>query len=207
MDLKKVESILSQHAPAQAVNYCTRLWEELPFTFKLRKSRLSKVGDFTCRSGQSPQITVNKDLHPFLFLMTYVHEVAHHRVHKALGFKAEAHGEDWKATFQTLMAPLLTIEIFPEPLLAGLQKHMASPKASSFSDSELTHLFRSLNERERSAVLLSHIPEGSIFHLHGRWFKKGKLRRTRVLCHEVKTRKQYLVPVDVPVSNTQLALL
>jgi SprT protein len=207
MDSKKIEGILVRHIPPIAVSYCTRLWEELPFDFKLRKSRLSKVGDFTCRSGQSPQITINSDLHPFLFLMTYVHEVAHLHVHRACGFKAEAHGEDWKVTFQSLMAPLIRAEIFPEPLLSGLKKHMASPKASSFSDAELTHLFRSLNERERNAVLLSQIPEGSVFHLHGRWFKKGKLRRTRVLCHEVKTKRQYLVPVDVPVSNTQLALL
>ncbi len=207
MDSKKIEGILVQHMPPSAVSYCTALWEKLPFDFKLRKSRLSKVGDFTSRSGQSPQITINHDLHPFLFLMTYVHEVAHLHVHHTLGFKAAAHGEDWKTTFQTLMAPLLTAEIFPEPLLAGLKKHMASPKASSFSDAELTHLFRSINERERNAVLLSQIPEGSIFHLHGRWFKKGKLRRTRVLCHEVKTRRQYLVPVDMAVGNAQLALL
>jgi len=207
MDSKKIEDILGHHIPPIAVSYCTLLWEEFPFDFKLRKSRLSKVGDFTCRSGQSPQITINKDLHPFLFLMTYIHEVAHLRVHKAYGFKAEAHGEDWKKTFQMLMAPLLTTEIFPEPLLGGLQKHMASPKASSYSDTELTHLFRSQNERERNAVLLSQIPEGSVFHLHGRWFRKGKLRRTRVLCHEVKTKIQYLVPEYVPVSNTQLALL
>jgi len=207
MDPKKIDSLLAQRVPHGALKYCTALWEELPFSFKIRKSRLSKVGDFTCRSGQSPQITINGDLHPFLFLMTYVHEVAHLRVHKMLGFKAEAHGQDWKKAFQNLMAPLLTPEIFPEPLLTGLRKHMASPKASSFADAELTHLFRSQNEREKSAVLLSQIPEGSIFHLHGRWFKKGKLRRTRVLCHEVKTRRQYLVPVDIPVSNAQLSLL
>lgn len=84
---------------------------------------------------------------------------------------------------------------------------MASPKASSFSDAELTQLFRLQNDREKNAVLLSQIPEGSIFHLHGRWFKKGKLRRTRVLCKEVKTKRQYLVPVDMAVSNAQLSLL
>lgn len=207
MDSRKIESILVQHIPAKAVDYCTSLWQELPFDFKLRKSRVSKVGDFTCRFGKSPQITINRDLHPYLFLMTYVHEVAHLRVHKRVGFRAEAHGEDWKATFQTLMASLLIQEIFPEPLLTGLKKHMTSPKASSFSDSELTQLFRSVDRRELNTVLLSHIPEGSVFHLHGRWFKKGKLRRTRVLCHEVKTRRQYLVPADAAVSNTQLALL
>ena len=159
MDLKKIEGILVQHIPAGALDHCSRLWQELPFDFKLRKSRLSKVGDFTCRSNQSPQITVNKDLHPFLFLMTYVHEVAHLRVHQEYGFKAEAHGDAWKATFQRLMAPLLREEIFPEPLLSGLRRHMASPKASSFSDAALTELFRSVDSRERNTILLSQIPE------------------------------------------------
>ena len=207
MNFKTIHEILTQHVPANAVEYCTRLWQELPFNFKLRKARQSKVGDFTCRTGSVPQITVNHDLHPCLFLMTYVHEVAHLRTHQVHGFRAEAHGEEWKKSFQLLMEPLLHSEIFPEPLLSGLKKHMASPKASSFADSELTHLFRSLNGREKDAVLLSHIPEGSVFHLQGRWFKKGKLRRTRVLCKEVNSRRQYLVPVDAVITNAQLSLL
>src|SRR6516165_1103928 len=102
MDLKKLQEILLQHVPAAAVSYCTGLWQELPFDFKLRKSRQSKVGDFTCKTDRTPQITVNKDLHPYLFLMTYVHEVAHVRVHQLFGFKAEAHGVEWQQTFQQL---------------------------------------------------------------------------------------------------------
>ncbi len=207
MNFKEVEDILAKHVPDSAVGYCSRLWQEFPFNFKLRKARQSKVGDFTCRHGLTPQITINRDLHPFLFLTTYVHEVAHLRVHQLHGFNAEAHGEEWKKVFQNLMEPLLHSEIFPEPLLSGLKKHMASPKASSFADSELTHLFRSVDSREKEAVLLSHIPEGSVFHLQGKWFRKGKLRRTRVLCKEVNSKKQYLVPVDAVVSNAQLSLL
>jgi len=207
MDLRKLEEILIQHVPGPAVVYCTHLWQLLPFDFKLRKSRQSKVGDFTCKTGNTPQITVNKDLNPYLFLMTYVHEVAHHRVHQQYGFRAEAHGKEWKKTFQELMTPLLTLEFFPEPLLAGIKKHMAAPKASSFADSDLTHLFRSVEPHGKDVVLLSHLPEGSIFHLQGRWFKKGKLRRTRVLCREVKSKRQYLVPVDAVINSAQLALL
>jgi hypothetical protein len=206
MELKKIEEILTRHVPASAVEYCTRLWQDLPFHFKLRKSRQSKVGDFTCRTGHTPQITVNHDLHPYLFLMTYVHEVAHHRVHQQYGHRAEAHGTEWKKNFQELMSPLLTGEIFPEPLLSGLIKHMSAPKASSFADAELTQLFRAAGGRA-DEVLLSHIPEGSIFHLQGRWFKKGKLRRTRVLCREVKSKRQYLVPLDAVISEAQLSLL
>ncbi|MBI1768556.1 MAG: transcription elongation protein SprT [Bacteroidetes bacterium] len=204
MNFKEIEDILVKHVPTNAVGFCVSLWQEYPFNFKLRKARQSKVGDFTCKTGHVPQITVNRDLHPFLFLMTYVHEVAHLRVHQLHGFKAEAHGDEWKSVFQNLMQPLLNSEIFTEPLLSGLKKHMASPKASSFADSELTHLFRSVDDREKESVLLSHIPEGSVFHLHGKWFRKGKLRRTRVLCKEVNTRRQYLVPVDAVIKLGQL---
>jgi SprT protein len=207
MTFQKIQEILTLHVPGNAVQYCTHLWQELPFNFKLRKSRQSKVGDFTCKTGSAPQITVNRDLHPCLFLMIYVHEVAHLRVHQIHGFRAEAHGDEWKKSFQHLMEPLLHPDIFPETLLTGLKKHMASPKASSFADSELTQLFRSLDVREKEAVLLSHIPEGSVFHLQGKWFRKGKLRRTRVLCKEVSTKRQYLVPVDAVITNAQLSLL
>lgn len=207
MNFEKLESILVQYIPAKALAYCLGLWQETPFNFKLRKARLSKVGDFTCRRGSTPQITINRDLHPYLFLMTYVHEVAHLRVHTLHGFKAEAHGDEWKQTFQKLMEPIVNAEIFPEPLFSGIKKHMIWPKASSFSDAELTQLFRSVDDRAAEAILLSQLPEGSVFHLQGKWFKKGKLRRTRVLCSEVKTRRQYLVPIDAVVSNAQLALL
>lgn len=207
MDLRKLEELITQHVPAPAVEYCIRLWQDLPFDFKLRKSRQSKVGDFTCKTGVAPQITVNKDLNPYLFLMTYIHEVAHHRVHQHHGFRAEAHGKEWKKKFQELMAPVLELEFFPEPLLSGIKNHMAAPKASSFADSELTHLFRTADNHGQEVVLLSHLPEGSIFHLQGRWFKKGKLRRTRVLCREVKSKRQYLVPVDAVINSAQLALL
>lgn len=207
MDLKKIEEILTLHVPTSAVEYCAHLWSEHPFDFKLRKSRQSKVGDFTCKTGNVPQITVNKDLNRYLFLMTFIHEVAHHRVHQQYGHRAEAHGREWKKSFQELMAPVLSLEYFPEPLLSGIKKHMAAPKASSFADSELTHLFRSVDSHGQEVILLSHLPEGSIFHLQGKWFKKGKLRRTRVLCREVKSKRQYLVPVDTVINNAQLALL
>ncbi|HCW06294.1 MAG TPA: transcription elongation protein SprT [Cytophagales bacterium] len=206
MDQHSIRRILIQHVPANSLDYCCSLWRQSPFDFKLRKSRQTKVGDFTFRVGRTPTITVNHDLHPYLFLMTFIHEVAHHYVHQHCK-GAEAHGKVWKKTFQDLMQPILTEEIFPETLLTGLKKHMLSPKASSFSDSELTSLFRSFDQKASTSILLSHLPEGSIFHLQGKWFKKGKLRRTRVLCDELKTKRKYLVPIDAPVTNAQLSLL
>ncbi|MBL7877238.1 MAG: transcription elongation protein SprT [Cyclobacteriaceae bacterium] len=201
-----LRNLLEQHIPASAVNYCVELWVQKPFLFKLSKKRTSKSGDFTCIQGRNPRITINKDLHPFEFLITYVHEAAHHHVHKNYGFRAEAHGTEWKRTFQELLAPLLTENVFPKDLLGCLSQHMSNPKASTYSDSDLTKLLRSKDPRTAMATLLSELPEGSVFDLNGRWFKKGKLQRTRVLCLEVKSKRQFLVPADVPVGHAQLSI-
>lgn len=205
--LDKLTTILTAHVPAPAVPYCLQLWQQSPFKFKLRKSRQSKVGDFSCKHGQTPQITVNNDLHPFLFLITYVHEVAHLHVHQRFGHRVEAHGEEWKTSFRDLLEPVMTTEVFSEKVLKGLRRHMVNPKASTFSDPEMTELLRSVDAKWSSQTLLSEIPEGSLFGLHGKWFRKGTLQRTRVLCVELKTKRRFLVPQDMVVENAQLSLL
>lgn len=187
--------------------YCLRLWEENPFHFQLSKRRISKSGDFTCRHGHTPRISINRDLHPLEFLITYVHEVAHLRVHQVHAFRAEAHGQEWKRTFQELLRPMMLPSIFPTELLTELERHMANPMASTYSDSALTQVLRKQDPRAANITLLSDLPEGSVFDLNGRWFKKGKLQRTRVLCLEVKSRRKFLVPADVPVGHAQLSLL
>jgi hypothetical protein len=198
---------LQQQLPPASVDYCVHLWEQKPFQFQLSKKRISKSGDFTCKHGHTPKITVNKDLHPYEFLITYIHEVAHLHVHQKYGHRVEAHGTEWKKAFQELFAPMLTPEIFPAEILLTLKEHMANPKASTYSDTRLTKLLRKHDPRAAKTTLLSDIPEGSVFDLNGRWFKKGKLQRTRVLCLEVKSRRQFLVPADVPVGHAQLSFL
>jgi hypothetical protein len=207
VSIEKLTAVLNKHIPSTAVNYCLQLWQSTPFKFKLRKSRQSKVGDFTCKHGQSPQITVNDDLHPYLFLITYIHEVAHLHVHLQHGHRAEAHGEEWKSKFRELLQPVMTSEVFPDKILKGLKRHMVNPKASTFSDAEMTELLRNADPRWSRATLLSEIPEGSLFGLQGKWFRKGTLQRTRVLCLELKTKRKFLVPADMPVESAQLSLL
>jgi len=206
MDSPGLYSILEKHVPAAALHYCFQLWQRSPFDFKLRKKRISKVGDFICHAGQVPRITINHDSHPYLFLLTYIHEVAHLVVHQNHGRRVEAHGAEWKKSFRELLTPMMREEIFPKSLLSVLEKHMVDPRASSFSDSKLTHALRQFDEMQKSATLLSEIPEGSVFGLHGRWFKKGPMKRTRVLCREVKTKRNFLVPADAQVESAQLSI-
>lgn len=205
---EKVRAILQEHIPAAAVDYCFALWQESPFDLKLTRTRQTKVGDFTSnRTKARPRITLNHDLNPYIFLMTYVHEVAHLRVYLARGNRVEPHGEEWKSTFTDLMLPVMWENIFPEEILHELRRHMIHPKASSFADPILTQAFRKFDKDAHQYVVLADVPEGSIFQFQGRYFKKGKLRRTRVICVELKSKKSYLVPVEAMVDNVQWSLL
>jgi hypothetical protein len=183
------------------------LWHQYPFDFRLRNNRLTKAGDFTVRTNRPSRVTVNRDLHPFLFLVTYIHEVAHVAVHREHGNRVPGHGREWKQTFQNLLGPLLNEEVFPAELLLAIRRHMEDPKATTFSDPVLMQVFRKFDAQAKPQTLLSEIPEGSVFGLRGRWFRKGVTKRTRVLCQEMKTRKKYLVPADAVVENVQLTLL
>jgi hypothetical protein len=208
MQRDKVYQALSLHVPTAAVEYCTTLWDQAPFQFRLTKSRQTKVGDFSCLPNRPPRITVNEDLNPYLFLTTYVHEVAHLRVYLRHRNQVDPHGTEWKETFQELLQPLLLQEsVYPETILHALRLHMVDPKASSFSDPVLTEVFRTFDTHYHSQQRVQDVPPGSIFKLNGRYFQKGKHRRTRVLCKEMKSKRLYLVPMDALVSDVQLSLL
>lgn len=208
MNAEKIYSTLHDHVPLPALDYCCRLWHETPFQLKVTRTRQTKVGDFTSKKSIAhPRITLNHELNPFLFLITYIHEVAHLRVHIHYGNRVDPHGEEWKISFMKLMQPMLDPIVFPDNILHELKRHMINPRASSFGDTALTKVLRLYDVNAANYATLSDIPEGSLFHFQGRFFKKGKIRRTRVLCHEVKTKRHYLVPADVLVSGVQLNLL
>ena len=208
MNENKILEILQTHVPAASVEYCFNLWTACPFELKISKSRQTKVGDFTSRRSRShPRITLNEDLNPYLFLTTYIHEVAHLHVFKRYSDRVDPHGEEWKQTFTDLLLPLLWEHIYPEEILHELRRHMVNPKASSFADSKLTEVFRLFDAKKSHAAVLSDLPEGSIFQLQGKYFKKRKLRRTRFLCKEIKSKRDYLVPADALVNDVQLSLL
>jgi SprT protein len=206
-DFHSLRTMLENHVPAGAAEYCLSLWERYRFDFALRKKRVTKIGDFCFEGGKTPRITVNQDLQSYLFLTTYIHEIAHLTVHLNHGRRAEAHGREWKEEFQRLLKPLLSEEIYPADLLQALTAHMADPMATTYSDSGLMKIFRKYDDHALTTTLLADIPRGSIFELRGRWFKKEETKRTRILCQEVKTKKKYLVPADAAVNNIQLSLL
>jgi hypothetical protein len=207
MDSSTVLKILQNHLPEPSVRYSYELWLRHPFSLKITKGRHTKVGDFSCQpEGKHPTITLNNNLNPYLFLITYIHEVAHWCVYIKYRDSVAPHGSNWKNAFKYLLGPLLKDSVFPHPLLELLRKHMTNPKASSFADTGLTSALRAFDRNAVLQVTLSQIQEGSVFLFHKRYFRKGKLRRTRFVCKEMKTRREYLVPSDAVVEEAQMDL-
>ncbi len=188
--------VLDNHLPKTAVPYCLILWEKKPFNFHVTRSRKSKFGDFRYRKDRKIQtITINTDLNPFQFLLTYIHEVAHLHAFAKFGIGINPHGIEWKTTFQELLFPLLKNEFFPIDILIPLRKHMSNPKASSARDLFLMKEMSKydLKSDKQEGLFLSDLKPGNRFFLSGREFQKVETRRTRVLCLEIKSGRKYLI--------------
>jgi hypothetical protein len=198
--------ILSHHLPEKAIGYCYSLWQRQPFTLRLANARHSKAGDFSVRQKKYV-ISVNHDLNPYQFLITYIHEAAHLYVHRQFGRNVNPHGRIWKNEFKKLLQPLLTPEIFPPRLLQCLVAHMQKPRASTFADAWLTSELRQYDPPSKKGTALDTLDEGSLFKLRGRCFKKGTLRKTRFLCVELSTNRNYLVPRLALVEQIEPAMI
>lgn len=183
--------------PPEARTYCHSLWFDNDFDFKVKGSRQTKLGDYRrAQRGRRAQVTVNENLPPESFLITYIHEVAHHVAYEKYGKRIQPHGSEWKNTFKELMSPILVPNIFSESVLTALKKHMSNPKASSASDPKL---WQALNPSTIASFTLNDVENGASFEFKSRTFRKITKRRTRVLCEDVRNGKKYLIPAIAEV--------
>jgi len=183
---------LKKFVPEASYDYCKSLWIEHRFSLKIKRGRLTKLGDYRhdLKTGRHV-ITVNNDLNPYSFLITYVHEVAHLVTFEEYGRKVMPHGVEWKRNFQKLMLPVLNDQIFPSPILRTLAAYLKNPKASSCNDHKLMEALNQFDEEPN--LLLGDLQEGEIFLFGKRKFKKEKLRRTRFVCQDLTNGRRYLI--------------
>lgn len=156
------------------------------------------MGDFRALPQGPTFITVNADLNPHAFLITYVHEVAHAHVHQAYQRRGKPHGRAWQTAFQRLMQPLLTEAVFPAAILEPLRNYMTKPAATTSANPALMLALRQTdapapNLLPDGRVLLRDVPEGLAFQFAKKTYVRGTLRRTRVVCKEVASGKSYAI--------------
>ncbi|REJ85361.1 MAG: sprT domain-containing protein [Bacteroidetes bacterium] len=188
------------------------LWiTEKSIHLKITRGRATKYGDYKpLGPGKGHHISVNHDLNPYSFLITFIHEVAHLHCFNMYGQRHDPHGREWKNEFGYLLGYFIQQNVFPQDMEAVLKEYLKNPSASSCSDPDLHRILKKYDQSLKSGVIhLEELPRDSLFYLHqsksGQLFKKGKRLRTRFHCLELNSGREYLVNAlseVVPAANS-----
>ena len=194
---------LLPHVPESAVGFIVSWLLENNVQLRIARTRSSKLGDYRpAIPGNIPKISVNNSLNPYSFLITLVHEMAHHAVfscverhnYASLSKKKrpKPHGNEWKSAYRNLISPLLQTSVFPNDILHVLKEYFENPRASSKADQNLSRILKKYDVPDDREVL-ENLPLDTIFLLpNGRKFQKKEKIRTRYRCQCLRTRKMYL---------------
>lgn len=170
----------------------------------VKPKRKTKLGDFRPAKGLiPPQITINADLPPYSFLLTFLHEFAHLLVWEKYKNSVEPHGVEWKSAYKEVATPFIQKDVFPSDIKNALISHFQNPKSSSCYDLELMRTLDSYHPQE--FLYVEGIPDNTAFQLENdnRWFKKIKLLRKRYLCEELISKKRYRVPALAKIQRVK----
>ena len=190
----KIEAALKKYLPEGYEAVIAQKIVQHPIRFKITKPRKSKLGDFRPGINGAPhQITVNGNLNKYQFLITTLHEFAHLYTHINYGSNIKPHGKEWKKAFNELLEPLKSDDKLPGELRAVLQKNQCQIKASSCNDTALYRVLKKFDKKNEDETLLEDLQNNQAFILGKRVFVRGILKRTRYLCREVGTNRQYLI--------------
>jgi len=187
--------VLKKYLPEGSELYAADLMEKHKIQLRIKNPRLTKLGDYRPPTeNSSHRISINKDLNPFAFLITFMREVAHLVNFEKFGPRVPPHGTEWKREFQLVSHPIVEKSVLPQDVHLALNRYLKNPKASSCTDAFLVRTLRQY-DINNEWILVEEIQNGLYFETQdGRRFQKLDKMRTRFRCNEIKTGKIYLVP-------------
>jgi SprT protein len=197
------KEILAEYLPVEAVELVYHWIVRYKIHLKITRNRRTRLGDYR-PPGTKPyhRISVNHNLNPYAFLITFVHELAHLKTFKKYGHNRQPHGKEWKSCYRQLMEEVMNNKIFPTELAVAVQNHLQKVRASSSADIELTRALGRYDEQRETHV--EDLKEGSLFLFHThRKFEVLSKARTRYKCRELATNKVYLFHALTPVEPVE----
>ena len=199
MSKEGIANILSKYLPANCVEICSSWVVEKNIHLRITRGRSSKYGDYRPHlEGDGHHITVNHDLNPYSFLITFTHEVAHLHCFNKFKHRHEPHGKEWKDEFGMLLTGFIQKNIFPSDIESALRAYVRNPAASSCTDQQLHRVLKKYDKPgEKPVIHLEELAAGTDFSIRqsrsGLVLRKGEKKRTRFHCIEIRTRREYLV--------------
>ena len=188
-------NVLKNYLPPITVEYCSELIMNYKLHLHIEVERKGRLGDYSPHLGKGNRISINHNLNPYDFLITFVHELAHHTTYKKYGAHHEAHGNEWKDEFKNCMRPFVMKKMFPDDIVQPLIKHMKSPKYTHSGDVTLMKALMSY-DKNKNYLILEELANGELFKMSPRSrivMRKGEKRRTYFMCEAIDTKKKYLV--------------
>jgi SprT protein len=191
----KLREALMKYVPADAVETCVDWIRTYRISVRIKHTRASKYGDYRApQNGQGHIITINHDLNPYAFLITFTHEVAHLTCYNKFRDRVAPHGEEWKSEFRLLLKPFLDMKIFPDNVAMAVANYIKDPAASSCSDVHLMKALKQHNVGEEDWLHLEDIPYNEKFEIKsGQQFVKGEKLRKNFTCFDLKTKHKYFI--------------
>lgn len=192
---ERITQQLKPYLPSGFEGYVADLLLRYPVKFTVSKPRNSKLGDYRppLPNAKHHEISVNGNSNPYQFLVTTVHEFAHLVNFIQHGNRVKPHGPEWKKAFQELLWPVIDSGLLPKDIEVALMKSISNLKAATCSDTQLSRVLKQYDEQTGAGQLLESLPKNSTFVLQGRRFVKGEKRRTRYLCTELISNKQFVI--------------
>ena len=201
---KMISGLLEPHLPVRSIDYILDWLMEEKVQLRITRNRSSKMGDYRPpKPGTSARISVNHNLNEFSFLITLVHEMAHHLVpgkvagNKFIGSfrrkkRPKPHGPEWQSRYRKLMEPLLIEEIFPPDVLASMEQYLENPKASTAGDMKLFRVLKKYDSPD-GTEFIENLPFDAAFQLrNGLTFHKKEKIRKRYRCVCINNGRNYL---------------
>ena len=196
---ERYRHILSNHLPQVAVDWVYDYLNQHKVHFHITLERKSKLGDYRWpqRERTFHEISINGDLGPYRFLWVFLHEAAHLETHLRHGHSVAAHGHEWQAEYCRLLREHLAL--FPtevQPLIVRFARRVPMERAASRQVEAALLRFEPGYSPEAAAPTLDQLRSGVRFRLKSKpalLFEAQERRRTRWLCLELTSGRQYLV--------------
>jgi hypothetical protein len=190
-------ALLAQKVPAYGMQIVSELVRKHDFAFRFAASRRSKLGDFTRTASGQVMLTVNADLAPELFLVTFLHEVAHLQATENRKRREPPHGIRWQNAFGLLLQTLCSQAegSMAVPLRDALLAHSKAPTATLHADEALAGILLPAvmpdTTSNEGMSLVERLRTGMAFSYRGRAFlMSGKLSK-RHYATELQSGKLY----------------
>jgi SprT protein len=186
-------------------------FEKYVIKLTITKARKSILGNYLHPHTGHPHhaITINGNQNKYSFLVTLVHELAHLEAFVRYKNNIAPHGREWQAIYRDLMNGYLGKNIFPEPLERVLTQSLQKVKAGSCSDPVLHKALSAYDEELIEGLkFLDELPLNSYFVTkEGRVFQSLEKRRTRFLCKDIASARNYYISGVLKVKPIEAAYL